>query len=592
MLEGTFRTGGQEHFYLETQAALAIPGEAGQITVHSSTQNPSEIQAVVAHCLGLRQNQVVCICTRMGGAFGGKESQAAHPALLAALVAHKTGRPARIVYPRDLDMRVTGKRHPYLSRYRPALPPTGGSRPSCLELYSDGGCAADLSLAVMDRSMLHADNAYFIPQFRRHRDGLPDQSAVEHRDARLRRAAGDRRHRERDRGDRGLPGHRCRSTSAGRNCYGGAGRDTTPYGQVVVEQHAARRDRPAGRDGRLLAPPRRGRAVQRGLADASSRARADAGQVRDLVHAADAQPGQRAREHLSRRHDPGLDRRDRDGAGALHQDPPARRRRVRAAARGGPGDAGLDREEQQHSPTAASASTDLNGTAALLRLRDLEGAARRGGRPPFRLARRRASSLRRHTCASSARACATCRRPGSRLGFRELVRLAYEDRVDLGARGFYATPGVDFNRETGRGNPFLYFTNGAAVSEVLIDRLTGELTVTRVDILMDIGRSLNPAIDRGQVIGGFVQGMGWVTTEELLYSEAGELLSHSPNNYKIPTVECMPRDFGLSSWTNSDNPINLLGSKAVGEPPFVLGLSVGAAAKQALASLSPGGRRL
>ena len=133
------------------------------------------------------------------------------------------------------------------------------------------------------------------------------------------------------------------------------------------------------------------------------------------------------------------------------------------------------------------------------------------------------------------------RRPGSRLEFRELVRLAYEERVDLGARGFYATPGVDFNRETGRGNPFLYFTNGAAVSEVVIDRLTGELTVTRVDILMDLGRSLNPAIDRGQVIGGFVQGMGWVTTEELLYSETGELLSHSPNNYKIPGVECMPR---------------------------------------------------
>jgi len=180
------------------------------------------------------------------------------------------------------------------------------------------------------------------------------------------------------------------------------------------------------------------------------------------------------------------------------------------------------------------------------------------------------------------------RRPGSRLEFRELVKLAYEERVDLGARGFYATPGVDFNRETGRGNPFLYFTSGAAVSEVMIDRLTGALTVTQVDILMDLGRSLNPDIDRGQVIGGFVQGMGWVTTEELLYSETGELLSHSPNNYKIPTVECMPRVFHVDFLDNPDNPINLLGSKAVGEPPFVLGISVGAAAKSALSSLSPG----
>ena len=163
VLEGTFRTGGQEHFYLETQAALAIPGEAGQITVHSSTQNPSEVQDTVAHCLGLHQNQVVCVCTRMGGGFGGKESQAAHPALLAALVASRTGRPARIVYPRDLDMRVTGKRHPYLSRYKVGFDSDGRIDALALDLYSDGGCAADLSLAVMERSMLHADNAYFIP---------------------------------------------------------------------------------------------------------------------------------------------------------------------------------------------------------------------------------------------------------------------------------------------------------------------------------------------------------------------------------------------------------------------------------------------
>ena len=192
------------------------------------------------------------------------------------------------------------------------------------------------------------------------------------------------------------------------------------------------------------------------------------------------------------------------------------------------------------SPTAASASTDLNGTAALRACETLKEPARRGGRAPFRLGRRRNRAFAdAHPLRARGRA-STFAGPASRLDFRELVRLAYEERVDLGARGFYATPGVDFNRETGRGNPFLYFTNGAAVSEVVIDRLTGELAVTRVDILMDLGRSLNPAIDRGQVIGGFVQGMGWVTTEELLYSETGELLSHSPNNYKIPSVECMP----------------------------------------------------
>ena len=239
------------------------------------------------------------------------------------------------------------------------------------------------------------------------------------------------------------------------------------------------------------------------------------------------------------------------------------------------------------SPTAASASTDLNGTAALRAAEILKGRLAEVAARHFASAADGIEASPTHIRFERA-AVHDIRRPGSRLDFRELVKLAYEERVDLGARGFYATPGVDFNRETGRGNPFLYFTNGAAVSEVVIDRLTGELTVTRVDILMDLGRSLNPDIDRGQVIGGFVQGMGWVTTEELLYSETGELLSHSPNNYKIPGIECMPRVLRVDFLDNPDNPINLLGSKAVGEPPFVLGISVGAAAKSALSSLSPG----
>jgi xanthine dehydrogenase large subunit len=239
------------------------------------------------------------------------------------------------------------------------------------------------------------------------------------------------------------------------------------------------------------------------------------------------------------------------------------------------------------SPTAASASTDLNGTAALRACEVLKD--------------RLASTAARHLAAAAAvpaqpppeivfeNGCVhDRRRPDHRLGFGELVRLAYADRVDLGARGFYATPGIDFDRERGRGTPFLYYTNGAAVSEVLIDRLTGELSVTRVDILLDLGRSINPAIDRGQAIGGFVQGMGWATTEELLYSEAGELLTDSANKYKVPTADCIPADFRVAFLEDSDNPINLLGSKAVGEPPFVLGLSVWAAAKQAVSSHAGG----
>jgi xanthine dehydrogenase molybdopterin binding subunit/xanthine dehydrogenase small subunit len=589
VLDGTFRTGGQEHFYLETQAALAIPGESGQITVHSSTQNPSEVQEAVAHALGLRQNQVVCICNRMGGAFGGKESQAAHPALLAAMVAARTGRPARVVYPRDLDMRVTGKRHPYLSRYKAGFDADGRIGALDLELYSDAGCAADLSLAVMERSMLHADNAYFIPNFAVTgtvcRTNHPSNTAMRGFGGPQGIAAVENVIEE-VAAYLGLDPLEVRR----RNCYDGAGRDTTHYGQVV-----ANTPMPALLDRLAETSDYRRRREAAARFNATSRTH-----LRGLALTP-------VKFGIS------FTRRTLNQAGALVNI--YRDGTIQVSTGGTEMGQGLNTKIGQivadafaipievvrmmpastekvanTSPTAASASTDLNGTAALRACEVLRE----------RLAEAAAPHL-----ASTADGIAPSpahvrferdgvfdlRRPGRRMAFRELVRLAYEERVDLGARGFYATPGVDFNRETGRGNPFLYFTGGAAVSEVEIDRLTGELSVSRVDILIDIGRPLNPAIDRGQVLGGFVQGMGWATTEELLYSEAGELLSHSPNNYKVPNVECMPRALRIDFLEGSEERINLLSSKAVGEPPFVLGLSVWAAAKQALAGLGPSTRR-
>ena len=232
VIEGSFRTGGQEHFYMETQAALAIPGENRSISVYSSTQNPSEIQAMVAHCLGLRQNQVVCIATRMGGAFGGKESQAAHPALLASLVAQKTGRPARLVYPRNTDMRITGKRHPYLSRFKAGFDDDGRIEALALELFSDGGCACDLSLAVMDRSILHADNAYFIRHFAVSgtvcRTNLPPNTAMRGFGAPQGIAAIENVIEE-IAAFLGIDALDVRQ----RNCYGGPGKNVTPYGQII-----------------------------------------------------------------------------------------------------------------------------------------------------------------------------------------------------------------------------------------------------------------------------------------------------------------------------------------------------------------------
>jgi xanthine dehydrogenase large subunit len=233
------------------------------------------------------------------------------------------------------------------------------------------------------------------------------------------------------------------------------------------------------------------------------------------------------------------------------------------------------------SPTAASAGTDLNGNAALdacrrIRKRIAQVAAAMLEKKEDGLAADPSSLLFENG------EVVDTRQPKRRLIFEEVVRRAYELRVDLGERGFYATPGVDFNRDTGRGTPFLYFTNGVACSEVRIDRFTGEVTVTRTDLIMDAGRMINPGIDRGQVVGGFVQGMGWVTTEQLYYDEKGRLISCSPTTYKIPAVTDLPEVFNVRFLENDANRVSLHRSKAVGEPPLLLGVSVWLAVKNAL----------
>jgi xanthine dehydrogenase large subunit len=522
----------------------------------------------------------------MGGGFGGKESQAAHPAALVALVAARTGRAARIAYARDQDMQVTGKRHPYLARYRVGFTSKGMITALQMDLYSDGGCAFDLSLAVMERSMLHADNAYYLPDIAIRgtvcRTNLPSNTAF--------RGFG---------GPQGIAAVENVveevATHLGldpldvrrRNLYGGPGRDVTPYGQVlpgentlpdVVDRLADSSDyrrrreavatfnasSPSDLKGLALTPVKFGISFTRrtlNQGNALVNIYLD-GTVQ--VSTGGTEMGQ------------GLNTKIRQLV-ADHFAIPAEAVQVMPTS---------TEKNNNTSPTAASASTDLNGMAAVraseaLRSRLAEVAARLLASPEEGIA-----TSTDHVVFENGAAVDT-RRAGRLIEFKDLIRRAYEERVDLGARGFYATPGVDFNRETGRGNPFLYFTNGAAAAEVRVDRLTGEVRVTRVDILMDIGRSINPAIDRGQVIGGFVQGLGWATTEELRHSDAGELLSCSPSNYKIPAVTDIPSDFRVA-FLDRENPGNVHGSKAVGEPPFVLGIAVWAAVKDALRAVAAG----
>jgi xanthine dehydrogenase large subunit len=586
VLKGMFTNGGQEHFYLEPQAALAVPGEAGQITIHSSTQNPTEIQVVVARCLGLRQNQVVCTCRRMGGAFGGKETQAAHPALLAALVAFKTKRPARLVLGCDQDMQVTGKRHPYQSHYRVAFTAEGQITGLKVDFYSNGGFSADLSLAVMERTLLHAENAYYIPNIEFSgtvcRTNLPSNTAFRGFGGPQAVAAMENVIEE-IAVYLGLDAYEVRR----RNCYGIHERNLTPYGQLVqhntlptlVEQladtaqykprldavRAFNTESRAWLKGISLVPVKFGISFTR-------RTLNQANALVNIYHDGTIQVSTGGTEMGQ-----GLNTKIRQLVADQFALPPETVMVMPTSTE----------KNNNTSPTAASASTDLNGTAAVracevLRQRLAAVAARHFASPADGL---EPSPLHIHFENGTV---FDRRKPGVRLGFPELVGLVYEQRVSLGERGFYATPGVDFNRETGKGNPFLYYTNGCAAAEVLLDRFTGEVKVTRVDILMDLGRSINPAIDRGQVIGGFVQGMGWVTTEELRYSAGGELLSHSPTTYKVPNISDLPPVFNVDFLDTPDNPMNVYGSKAVGEPPLLLGVCVWTAIKHALSFVSGG----
>lgn len=594
---GVLTIGGQEHFYLESQAAIAYPGEQGQMVVHSSTQNPTEIQAVVADMLGVGQHEVVCICKRMGGAFGGKESQAAIPAMMAALVARKTGRPARVVYNKDDDMRVTGKRHAYRCEWETGFDDAGRIQAVRIAFFSSGGASTDLSLAIMERSLLHADNCYFLPHVELTGQvcftNLPSNTAF-----------------------RGFGGPQAMATienilesiaqhlkidafdARQRNLYGGAGpvpnpggtgdeRNVTPYGQRVEQNHlpeifatlAARSQYRRRRD-EVARFNESSPLFVRGLAMTGvkfgiSFTTKFLNQGNALVNVFTDGTIQVS-----------------TGATEMGQGVNVKIRQLVAD------EFGVDlhrvivmptstEKNNNTSPTAASAGTDLNGAAALRACRAIKRRLRRFA--ALRLADTQAGLTPssghiefRHDQVFDRR------RPTQPLPFSQLCDEARRERIDLGARGFYATPGVDFNRETGQGTPFFYFTQGAAVAEVQIARFTGELTVPRVELLIDIGRSINPGVDRGQIVGGFIQGLGWVTTEALVYDARGNLLTHSPTTYKIPAVTDVPEVFHVSTFDSRNRVPTVYRSKAVGEPPLMLAICVWAAAKNALSYVAPG----
>jgi len=574
-LAGELRCGGQDHFYLEGQIALAIPGESSDIQVWSSTQHPTEVQHGVARLLGLPFNAVTVEVRRMGGAFGGKESQATIIAGIAAVLAWKASRPVKLRLPRDDDMRATGKRHPFLIRYDVGFDREGHILALDLLLAANGGSVADHTPAVLTRALCHADNCYFLPNLRFR--GLPCKTNTVSNTA-FRGYGGPQGMLaietviEQVARRLALPVETVRR----RNFYGIGRNDVTPYGMTVedniiervvdelertVELAAWRRD--------IVNFNRLSPVVKKGLATMPvkfgiSFNRPALNQAGALVHV--YTDGSVVLNHGGTEMGQGLFIKVAQVVAevfAIDLD------HIRVSATS-------TAKVPNTSPTAASSGSDLNGMAALHASEQIKA--------------RMTAVAADHFAVSAGEILFDSNRvyAGNRsVSFAELAAMSWEKRVSLSAAGFYRTPKIHWDFATSTGRPFYYFAYGAAAAEVAVDTLTGELRVLRAELLQDCGRSLNPAIDLGQIEGAFVQGMGWLTTEELWWDAEGRLRTHGPSTYKIPGSRDVPSVFNARILRDAPNrEATIFRSKAVGEPPLMLAISVWLAIRDAIASLA------
>ncbi|WP_271008604.1 xanthine dehydrogenase molybdopterin binding subunit [Paucibacter sp. B51] len=579
-LQGTWSVGGQEQFYLEGQISYALPQENRGLLVHCSTQHPSEMQQLLSHALGWASHQVQVQCRRMGGGFGGKESQSALFACVAGLAASRLRRPVKLRLDRDDDFMITGRRHGFDYRWDVGFDEEGHILGAEVELISNCGHSADLSAPVMTRALCHFDNAYWLPHVALHGfcartntqsntafrgfGGPQGALAVEMiLDSIARRL--------------GLDPLLVRQ----RNFYRDAGeRNITPYGQTVEDNqlqpltdqlvessgyHARRAEiqafnaaSPVLKKGLALTPLKFGisfNVVHLNQAGALVHVYTD-GSV--LVNHGGTEMGQGLNTKVAQ---------------VVSEELGLSLARVRCSA--------TDTQKVANtSATAASTGSDLNGKAAQDAARQIR----------LRLQPLAAQLL---GCTEAELRFADDHVQGagdSRMPFTELVAKAYLQRIQLWSDGFYATPGLHWDRARLQGKPFYYFAYGAAVAEVLVDTLTGESRVTRADVLHDAGRSLNPALDIGQVEGAFVQGLGWLTMEELVWHpKTGALSTHAPSTYKIPTANDSPPDFRVALYSQANAADSIHRSKAVGEPPLLLPFSVLLAIKDTIAAAGPAG---
>jgi xanthine dehydrogenase large subunit len=572
-LNGRLRIGGQEQFYLEGQVAYAMPQEDGDMLVYSSTQHPTEVQSVIAHALGIDAHRVVVECRRMGGGFGGKETQAALPACACALLAQRTGRPVKLRYDRDDDFAITGKRHDFIAEFEVGFDATGRILALDVMLASRCGFSADLSGPINDRAVMHVDNCYYLPTVR----------VVSHR---------CKTHTQSNTAFRGFGGPQgmmvgeyvidqiarhldCDPLAVRQVNFYSEGRGVTPYDTQVedfvadrIVAELAQSSDYATRRAAIRAWNESSPIVKRGIALTPvkfgiSFTATFFNQAAALVHVytdgsvllnhGGTEMGQGLFTKVAQvvAHELGLDL-----------------ERVRVSA--------TDTSKVPNtSATAASSGSDLNGKAAQAAAREIKARLIAFAAARFDVSPGSIQFAGNHVTIGA-----------QRMAFAELVRLAYLARVQLWASGFYKTPKIHYDMKTLKGRPFFYFAYGAAVSEAAIDTLTGETKLLRVDILHDVGQSLNPAIDLGQVEGGFVQGVGWLTSEELWWNERGQLMTHAPSTYKIPVASDLPSDFRAKLWEPGENVEDTIHrSKAVGEPPLMLAISVFHALQDATAAV-------
>jgi xanthine dehydrogenase molybdopterin binding subunit len=579
-LNGILTTGGQEHWYLETQSCLAIPGEGKEIKVYSSTQHPSETQTIVAEVLGIQKNEVEVEVRRMGGAFGGKETQANHYAAWSALLAKVTGQPVKIHLTRDEDQIITGKRHNSLSKYKVGFNNNGKLAALDIDLNLDAGSSTDLTMAILERAMFHVDNAYFIPNLKvtghswktnkpsntamRGFGGPQGMAIIENIIDQVARFLGKD----------SIEIRKLNFYNTGKNCI-------TPYGQKVAKNrlpllfnqlvkssdYYKRREQvnrfnllnPYSKKGLALTP------VKFGISFTTSFLN-QAGAMVNIYKDGTVQVNHGGTEMGQGLHTKIL----QIASSELGITPefikitPTNTSKV-----------------PNTSATAASSGSDLNGMAVKDAIDKLKLKLEKVALKIFK-----ESSSQIKDLVFENNLIYTSRNHKDKVTFKDLVNSAYLNQTSLSATGFYKTPGIYYDKQKGKGKPFHYFAFGMAVSEVELDILTGYVKVLRTDILHDVGKSLNEKIDIGQIEGGFVQGLGWVTTEDLKYDAKGNLLNHSPDTYKIPTIKDIPRDFRIELLRDVPNPNTIKQSKAVGEPPFMLALSVWLAIKDAISAVA------